>query len=244
MNKITCAGLLLLCVACRRDQPKEIAMAETSELQVDTPPATPTAAPSPTAAQPAATAAPSAAPEKPKPAAQPVAAPAQPTPAAPAPALSPSEAAAITQATSNLGLVVYASKGQSEDQQAVDKKACYDWAKSQTGVDPATVAVNADSAAAAGKAAADTATQGAGVKGAARGAAGGAVVGGIAGDAGTGAAIGAVAGVAKGRRAKKQASQQAQQQAVAGAEGEAAGKIDAFKKGMSACLEGKGYSVK
>jgi hypothetical protein len=31
---------------------------------------------------------------------------------------------------------------------------------------------------------------------------------------------------------------------VAGAEGEAAGKIEAFKKGMSACLEGKGYSVK
>jgi len=32
--------------------------------------------------------------------------------------------------------------------------------------------------------------------------------------------------------------------AVAGAQGEAAGKMDAFKKGMSACLEGKGYSVK
>jgi hypothetical protein len=143
-----------------------------------------------------------------------------------------------------LGLVVFPAKDQTKEQQAADEKACYDWSKEQTGIDPAAVTVNADSAAAAGKAAADTATQGAGVKGAARGAAGGAVVGGIAGDAGTGAAIGAVAGAAKGRKAKKQASQQAQQQAVAGAEGEAAGKMEAFKKGMSACLEGKGYSVK
>jgi len=143
-----------------------------------------------------------------------------------------------------LGLVVFPAKDQRKEQQATDENACYDWSKEQTGIDPAAVTVNTDSAAAAGKAAADTATQGAGAKGAARGAAGGAVVGGIAGDAGTGAAIGAVAGVAKGRKAKKQASQQAQQQAVAGAEGEAAGKIEAFKKGMSACLEGKGYSVK
>jgi hypothetical protein len=143
-----------------------------------------------------------------------------------------------------LGLVVFPAKDQTKEQQAQDEKACYDWAKSETGVDPAAITVNTDSAAAAGQAAADTATHGAGARGAARGAAGGAIVGGIAGDAGTGAAIGAVAGAAKGRRAKKQAGQQAQQQAVAGAEGEAAGKLEAFKKGMSACLEGKGYSVK
>jgi hypothetical protein len=153
-------------------------------------------------------------------------------------------APASASLSGKLGLVVFPAKDQTKEQQAADEKACYDWSKEQTGIDPATVTVNADSAAAAGKAAADTATQGAGVKGAARGAAGGAVVGGIAGDAGTGAAIGAVAGAAKGRRAKKQAGDQAQQQAVAGAEGEAAGKIEAFKKGMSACLEGKGYSVK
>jgi hypothetical protein len=153
-------------------------------------------------------------------------------------------APASASLSGKLGLVVFPAKDQTKEQQAADEKACYDWSKEQTGIDPAAVTVNADSAAAAGQAAADTATQGAGVKGAARGAAGGAVVGGIAGDAGTGAAIGAVAGVAKGRKAKKQAGQQAQQQAVAGAEGEAAGKIEAFKKGMSACLEGKGYSVK
>ena len=153
-------------------------------------------------------------------------------------------AAQTASLAGKLGLVVFPSKDQTKEQQATDEQACYDWAKSQTGVDPATVSVNTDSAAAAGKAAADTATAGAGAKGAAKGAVGGAVVGGIAGDAGTGAAIGAVAGVARGRKAKKQASQQAEQQAVAGAQGEAGAKIEAFKKAMSACLDGKGYSVK
>ena len=162
------------------------------------------------------------------------------TPPAGAQTAAPAPASLSTQ----LGLVVFPAKEQTKEQQAQDEKACYDWSKEQTGIDPATVTVNADSAAAAGKAAADTATHGAAVKGAAGGAAGGAIVGGIAGDAGTGAAIGATAGAVKGRRAKKQAGKQAEQQAVAGAQGEAAGKIDAFKKGMSACLEGKGYSVK
>jgi hypothetical protein len=160
------------------------------------------------------------------------------------PAGAQSAAPASASISAKLGLVVFPAKDQTKEQQAQDEKACYDWSKEQTGIDPAAVTVNTDSAAAAGKAAADTATHGAAVKGAAGGAAGGAIVGGIAGDAGTGAAIGAVAGAARGRRAKKQASKQAEQQAVAGAQGEAAGKIDAFKKGMSACLEGKGYSVK
>jgi Glycine zipper len=145
---------------------------------------------------------------------------------------------------SQLGLVVFPAKGQPKEQQAADENECYGWAVTNTGVDPAKVSVNTDSAAAAGKAKGDSAGQGAGAKGAARGAVGGAVVGGIAGDAGTGAAIGAVAGAAGGRRAKKQAKKQGEQQAVNQANAEAAGKIDAFKKGMSACLEGKGYSVK
>ena len=160
------------------------------------------------------------------------------------PASAQTAAPASASLSGKLGLVVFPAKDQTKEQQASDEKACYDWSKEQTGIDPAAVTVNTDSAAAAGQAAADTATHGAGAKGAARGAAGGAVIGGIAGDAGTGAAIGAVTGAVGGRRAKKKAGQQAQQQAVAEAQGEAAGKIEAFKKGMSACLEGKGYSVK
>jgi hypothetical protein len=153
-------------------------------------------------------------------------------------------APATQSVASQLGLVVFPAKGQAKEQQAADENDCYGWAVTNTGVDPAKVTVNTDSAAAAGKAKGDSAGQGAGAKGAAKGAVGGAVVGGIAGDAGTGAAIGAVAGVAGGRRAKKEASKQGEKQAVNQANAEAAGKIDAFKKGMSACLEGKGYSVK
>ena len=94
-------------------------------------------------------------------------------------------APASASISGKLGLVVFPAKDQTKEQQAADEKACYDWSKQQTGVDPAAVTVNTDSAAAAGKAAADTATHGAAVKGAAGGAAGGAIVGGIAGDAGT-----------------------------------------------------------
>ena len=158
--------------------------------------------------------------------------------------LSAEEAQAYAQRTASLGLIVFPAKGQSKDQQALDQKECYTWAVANTGVDPDKVGVNADSAAAAGEAKGDSAATGAGVRGAARGAAGGAAVGAIVGDAGTGAAVGAVTGLAAGRRARKQAQKQGEQQAVAQAQSQAAGKIDTFKKGMSACLEGKGYTVK
>jgi hypothetical protein len=146
--------------------------------------------------------------------------------------------------STTLGLYAFPAKGQTPEQQKQDESACYAWAQEQSGIDPAAVKANPDSAKKAAGAKADSATAGAGVKGAAAGAAGGAVVGAIAGDAGTGAGVGAVAGVAKGRRAKKQAKKQAEQQAVQQANAQAAGTLDTFKKAFSACIEGKGYSVK
>jgi len=143
-----------------------------------------------------------------------------------------------------LGLYVFPAKGQTPEQQSQDEQACYAWSKEQSGIDPATVKANPDSAMKAASAKVDTAAQGAAVKGAARGAAGGAVVGAIAGDAGTGAGVGAVVGAVGGRRAKKQAKKQAETQAASQANAWAAGQIDTFKKGMTACLEGKGYTVK
>src|SRR5215218_6694400 len=71
-------------------------------------------------------------------------------------------APASASLSGKLGLVVFPAKDQTKEQQAQDEKSCYDWSKSETGIDPAAVTVNADSAAAAGQAAADTATQGAG----------------------------------------------------------------------------------
>ncbi len=146
--------------------------------------------------------------------------------------------------SSELGLTVFPAKGQPRDLQFTEEQQCYAWAKENTGIDPALVKANPDSAAkvAAGKAA--EATTGAAVGGAARGAAAGALIGAAAGDAGKGAAIGATAGAIGGRRAKKQVEGKAAAAGAQQANAQAAELINQFKKAMSACLEGKGYTVK
>lgn len=150
-------------------------------------------------------------------------------------------AAQTDSAKQKLGLIVYPAKGQTSQQQALDEQQCYTWAQQQT--DPLAKPPNADSAAQAGKAKADSAAQGAAVKGAAGGAVGGAAVGAAAGDAGKGARVGAVAGAIRARRAKKQAEQQAEQQSRAQAQAQAGQQANTFKKAMVACLQGRGYSV-
>ena len=151
------------------------------------------------------------------------------------------------------GLVIYPAKGQSADQQAKDEGECQVWAKQNTGIDPLALA-NAASQPAPAAAPTQTAPSGQRVKGAVRGAAGGAAIGAIAGDAGKGAAIGAAAGTVAGGARKRQAEQQAaaaNQQAQAQAQGQAQAQsantqaqLATFNKAYSACLEGRGYSVK
>lgn len=131
--------------------------------------------------------------------------------------------------------IVYPAKGQSEKKMEKDKSECRTWAEKNAGS-----AGSVDSSAqpqASGP-------KGERVKGGARGAAGGAVVGAIAGDAGKGAAIGAAAGGMRGgrkqrqeRREEKEEAKQAQQQVQQQAH-------DNFNRAYSACLEGRGYSVK
>ena len=140
-------------------------------------------------------------------------------------------------------LVIFPAKGQTPEQIEKDKYDCYTWAKKETGVDP----MQAQPAAQA-PTAQSQAPQGERIKGAARGAAVGAVVGGIANDdAGKGAAAGAAAGTMVGgmktrqnRRNQAQAQQQqAQQQAAATDQ-----QLSTYNRAYSACLEGKGYTVK
>lgn len=157
--------------------------------------------------------------------------------------------------SSYLGLHTFPAKNQAAAQQQEDEKACYNWAKHDSGYDPL-AALIAQQQATSPAPAQPTApkTQGAGVKGAAGGAARGAVVGAIAGDAGTGAAAGAaggaMAGRARARRAEKQAQKEAKQQQQKQAQkqaqekAETEKKLDGFKKGFSACMEAKGYVVK
>ena len=122
---------------------------------------------------------------------------------------------------------VYPAKGQSAQQQKKDDGACYSWAKSNTGIDPAVVAQ------------APPPPSGPAVGGGERlkGAARGAVVGEIAGGHGAeGAAAGVVVGGARARR-----NQAAQQQQAQDHKAQALGR---FYQAYGACMEGRGYTVK
>jgi hypothetical protein len=119
------------------------------------------------------------------------------------------------------GPFVYPQHGQSQAQQNQDRAACEQWAHSQQGVNP-----SAPQSGHAGRG-------GGAVGGAARGAAVGAAVGAIAGDAGKGAGAGAVVGGVAGRRQRR-----GEQQAAA------AQVQDAYFRAFSACMEGRGYTVR
>jgi len=137
----------------------------------------------------------------------------------------------------SIGLYVFPSKEQDQATQDADELACYKWAMEQTGYDPINPPqIQAEQV--------DRSPDGTAIAGAARGAAAGAAIGAIAGDAGEGAAIGAVAGAMRGRRAKVVGDQMEQQQNNAAAEAKQKELTDGFKKAFSACMEGKGYTVK
>jgi len=128
---------------------------------------------------------------------------------------------------------VYPAKGQSPEQQKKDEGECHVWAAQQSKYDPTKPP---QKTAAAKPTTATGTTPGAGLGGAARGA----VVGGVMGDAGAGAAAGAVAARGQSRR---QNAAQAQQQQQAATQQDQAG-MAAYQKARSACLEGRGYTVK
>ena len=142
-----------------------------------------------------------------------------------------------TSIASGLDLYVFPSKNQDKDQQDSDELDCYKWAKEQTGVDP----MNLPEVQAAQV---DTSPDGSMVVGGAKGAAAGAAIGAIAGDAGQGAAIGAVVGGLRGRRSKKVGDAVEQQYNNMSADAHEQEMINSFKKAFSACMEGKGYTVK
>ena len=123
--------------------------------------------------------------------------------------------------------VVYPAKGQSAEQKKKDDSACYSWAKTDTGIDPAAVAQTPPppSGPAVGG--------GERVKGAARGAVVGEIAGGHGGE---GAAAGALVG---GHRARQ--NQAAQQQ---NAQAQKSQTMNTFYRAYGACMEGRGYTVK
>jgi len=144
-------------------------------------------------------------------------------------------------------LVIYPAEGQSQDQMEKDKFECYSWAKEQTGFDPMQT---------------PTATAPPPPKQAQQSTAGGAVRGGVGG-ALLGAGVGAIAGGSKGARkgaaiggvsggvlggARSHNQQQQDQRARAQWEKEQAqqyaSKRNGYNRAYSACMEGRGYTVK
>lgn len=175
----------------------------------------------------------------------------QPANTGPAPTFSAAE---------KVGMFVYPKNNQIKDQQLRDELDCYNQVQQQTGINPDAAPPPAPSGAqmqAAQEQAAAQAPQAQGgrVRGAARGAAGGAMVGAIAGDAGKGAAAGAVVGTMRGGRRQREANAASKQQAAQSASSQVQRQYeqalaayneqrDTFKRGFSACLDARGYSVK
>ena len=139
-------------------------------------------------------------------------------------------------------LFVYPEKGQSADQQQKDEFECYRWARDRTGFDPMQAP-----RASRPPPAQETPTASAG-RGAVGGAALGAAVGKITGrGGGKGAAVGAVSGGMIGgmRRSDQVRRDQAAQDRWA--QDEAAryrNERSQYNRAYSACLEGRGYSVR
>jgi len=128
---------------------------------------------------------------------------------------------------------IYASKGQTQEQQDRDKYECNQWAVGQSGFDPSNPSLTSTSSQQA---------RGRPGGGAARGAAVGAVGGAIEGDPGaraaSGAARGGVFGAIRRRRERNEAEQE-QERAQAGS----VSGLESYNRAFAACMQGRGYAV-
>ena len=137
--------------------------------------------------------------------------------------------------------IVYPSNGQSNEQMEQDKFQCYSWAKNESGFDP--MAIPTASAPPPQK----EAQKGGIVRGAAGGALAGGAIGAITGNTKKGLKVGAasgavVGGVRRSNQTKREAGNRQdweQQQGQQYQQGR-----NNYNRAYSACLEGRGYSVK
>ncbi|MCU7835241.1 MAG: hypothetical protein KZQ83_08275 [gamma proteobacterium symbiont of Taylorina sp.] len=133
-------------------------------------------------------------------------------------------------------LMVFPAKGQSDKQIEQDKYSCYGWAKGQTGFDPMKTPTTSTPPPS------QTKKSGGVVKGGLGGAALGGIFGGSKGAKRGAAAGGLIGGVrqSSANSASQQKTEQWQQQEAS----KYANNRDKYNRAYSACLEGKGYTVK
>ncbi len=132
-------------------------------------------------------------------------------------------------------LFIFPQQGQDQAQQDQDRGACHVWAVNQTGFDPTLASTTPPPS--------GEARQGGLVRGGARGAATGAVIGAIAGNAGRGAAMGAAGGGLIGGMRRSDQQQRQNQQSRNWQARQDAQRAD-YRRALTACLEGKGYTVR
>ncbi|HEV2270263.1 MAG TPA: glycine zipper 2TM domain-containing protein [Steroidobacteraceae bacterium] len=142
----------------------------------------------------------------------------------------------------NTTVFAYPQNGQSADQQSRDRYECSLWAVHQTGFDPSAPNVPAEYRVVASGPPPGTGTAIGAIAGAVIGAAispgwdrgAGAVFGGL-----TGAMIGSASDAQRVQQNEMEMTAQEQQQAAAMSQ-----KASDYRRALSACLEGRGYSVK
>lgn len=156
----------------------------------------------------------------------------------------PAEANTVTAAPPTQ-VYFYPKSGQSAEQQDRDRYECHQWAVGQSGFDPSLASVppqhrvNVVPVPPPGH---DTAILGLGgavlgaIVGGPRHALGGAVIGGV-----TGAAVGAASDASRQQTARQIENSYARSDQAK--EAQLAQKSESFRRAMSACLEGRGYSV-
>lgn len=150
-------------------------------------------------------------------------------------------------------LYVYPAKGQSDEQLAKDRYECHRWAVQESGFDPSrfdevapprTVKVPVPK----------NEAEGAAAKGAIAGAVAGSIIGAHDRDAGKGAVIGALIGTITGAAIEEQGQSEARRKAQVVAKRQAdelsrtraerALRRSNYRRALTACLEGRGYTAR
>ena len=142
--------------------------------------------------------------------------------------------------------IIYPAQGQSQDQLEKDKFECYTWARGQTGFDPMQMPTASSPAPSQEK----KSVGGSALRSGVAGGVGGAVIGGIAGgrsSARRGAAIGGLTGGAIGGTRSSRQNRQAEQERKQWEQQETNRYMrqrNDYNRAYSACLSGRGYTVK
>ena len=141
----------------------------------------------------------------------------------------------------SLGLFVYPSGGQNPEKQTIDEQECHAWAQQTTGINPTSPPSSQRPPAAVPQEDTAQAAAATGVRSAARNVL---IANATDNDWEDAAAIGLVFGSSRGARNARRRNEQAQNEAVAEQQQASQQEVQQFKNAFSACIEGRGYTIR